>query len=72
MTHKAAFTQAFEAAGGKVVGSVRMPVANPDFSAYVQRAKDLNPQSIFIFIPGGTQPASLARRLPNAASIRTK
>jgi branched-chain amino acid transport system substrate-binding protein len=56
-----AFTDAFKAAGGEIVGSVRFPVANPDFSAFVQRAKDLNPESIFIFIPGGTQPAALGK-----------
>ena len=38
-----------------------MPVANPDFSAFVQRAKDLNPESIFIFVPGGAQPAALGK-----------
>jgi branched-chain amino acid transport system substrate-binding protein len=58
-----AFSEAFKAGGGEVVGSVRMPVANPDFSAYVQRAKDLDPESIFVFIPGGTQPAALAKAL---------
>src|SRR6187455_3596682 len=47
-----AFQSAFKAAGGTIVGSVRFPVANPDFSAFVQRAKDLGPESIFIFIPG--------------------
>jgi branched-chain amino acid transport system substrate-binding protein len=50
-----AFQTAFKAAGGEIVGSVRMPVANPDFSAFVQRAKDLNPESIFIFVPGGAR-----------------
>src|SRR5689334_25166943 len=34
-----AFTSAFKAAGGSNVGSVRFPVANPDFAAFVQRAK---------------------------------
>ena len=34
-----AFQKAFKEAGGEIVGSVRMPVANPDFSAFVQRAK---------------------------------
>ena len=58
-----AFTRAFEAAGGKIVGSVRMPVANPDFSAFVQRAKDTNPDTIFIFVPGGTQPAAIGKAL---------
>src|SRR4029450_9005789 len=58
---EAAFQRAFKAAGGEVVGSVRMPIANPDFSAFVQRAKDLNPESIFVFIPGGAQPAALGK-----------
>jgi branched-chain amino acid transport system substrate-binding protein len=57
------FQRAFEAAGGKVVGSVRTPVANPDFSAFVQRAKDANPDAIFIFVPGGTQPASIGKAM---------
>src|SRR5690349_11144601 len=56
-----AFQKAFKAGGGEIVGSVRMPVANPDFSAFVQRAKDLNPEAIFIFVPGGAQPAALGK-----------
>jgi len=55
------FQNAFKAHGGEIIGSVRMPVANPDFSAFVQRAKDLNPESIFIFVPGGAQPAALGK-----------
>ncbi|MBX3551913.1 MAG: ABC transporter substrate-binding protein [Pseudolabrys sp.] len=58
---EAGFQKSFKAAGGEIVGSVRMPVANPDFSAFVQRAKDLNPQSVFTFIPGGAQPAAIAK-----------
>src|SRR5256714_153160 len=58
-----AFTSAFKAAGGNIVGSVRFPVANPAFAAFVQRAKDLAPQSIYIFIPGGAQPAALGRAM---------
>jgi branched-chain amino acid transport system substrate-binding protein len=60
---ESAFQRAFEAGGGKVVGSVRVPVANPDFSAFVQRAKDANPEAIFIFVPGGTQPAAIGKAL---------
>src|SRR5256714_10070551 len=58
-----AFTSAFKAAGGNIVGSVRFPVAHPAFAAFVQRAKDLAPQSIYIFIPGGAQPAALGRAM---------
>jgi branched-chain amino acid transport system substrate-binding protein len=60
---EAAFQRAFKEAGGEIVGSVRFPVANPDFSAFVQRAKDLNPECIYIFIPGGAQPAALGKAL---------
>jgi branched-chain amino acid transport system substrate-binding protein len=55
------FQAGFKAGGGEIVGSVRMAVANPDFSAYVQKAKDLNPQGIFVFIPGGAQPGALGK-----------
>ncbi len=58
---EAGFHRAFKEAGGEVVGSVRFPVANPDFSAFIQRAKDLNPESIMIFVPGGAQPAALGK-----------
>jgi len=57
------FQRGFKAGGGKIIGSVRMPVRNPDFSAFVQRAKDLNPQGIFVFIPGGAQPGAFGKAL---------
>jgi branched-chain amino acid transport system substrate-binding protein len=40
-----------------------MAVANPDFSAYVARAKDLDPQGIFVMIPGGAQPGAFGKAL---------
>jgi branched-chain amino acid transport system substrate-binding protein len=55
------FMKGFKEAGGEIVGSVRMPVANPDFSAFVQRAKDINPDGVFIFIPGGAQPIAITK-----------
>jgi branched-chain amino acid transport system substrate-binding protein len=58
-----AFQKGFKEAGGNIVGSVRMAVQNPDFSAYVQRAKDLDPEGIFIMIPGGAQPLALGKAL---------
>jgi branched-chain amino acid transport system substrate-binding protein len=60
---EAAFQGAFKAAGGEIIGSVRYPVANPDFSAFVQRAKDANPEAIFIFVPGGSQSPAIAKAL---------
>jgi branched-chain amino acid transport system substrate-binding protein len=60
---EASFDRAFLAAGGQIVGSVRVPMANPDFSAFVQRAKDSGPEGIFVFIPAGSQPPALAKAL---------
>ncbi len=59
----AAFAQGFKDSGGEVIGEVKMAVANPDFSAYVQRAKDLNPESIYVFVPGGAQPGAFGKAL---------
>ena len=60
---EAAFQKGFKEAGGDIVGSVRMAVQNPDFSAYVQRAKDLEPKGIFIMIPGGAQSPAFGKAL---------
>jgi branched-chain amino acid transport system substrate-binding protein len=57
------FQRGFKEAGGELIGSVRFPVANPDFSAFIQRAKDLNPEAIYVFVPGGTQPAAVGKAL---------
>lgn len=53
----------FKESGGEVVGSVRLPLVSPDFSAFVQRAKDQNPDGIFVFVPGGAQPPALAKAM---------
>ena len=57
------FQNGIKEGGGTIVGSVRFPVANPDFSAFVQAAKDKNPDAIYIWIPGGTQPAAVGKAL---------
>ena len=67
-----AFHRGFKDAGGEVVGSVRFPVANPDFAAFVQRAKDTNPEAIYIFVPGGVQPAAIGKALAERGIDPTK
>ena len=49
------FKKTFGGAGGKIAGSVRVPLQNPDFAPYVQRIKDANPQAVFVFVPAGQQ-----------------
>jgi len=58
-----AFAKGFTDAGGTILGSDRTPVANPDFSAFVQRVKDANPEAVYIFVPGGAQPAAIGKAL---------
>jgi branched-chain amino acid transport system substrate-binding protein len=48
-----AFSQAFKAGGGKVLDSVRVPLQNPDWAAYMQRVKDAKPDTLMVFIPAG-------------------
>lgn len=48
-----AFTTRFTAAGGKVLETIRVPVANPDFAPFLQRVRDLKPSAVFVFVPSG-------------------
>ena len=59
----AAFKEGFTAGGGTIVGSALFPVANMDFGAFVQAAKDTSPDAIYIWTPGGTQPAAIGKAL---------
>ena len=52
---EAAFIKAFKAAGGEIVASARIPLQNPEFAPFIQRAKDAKPQAIFLFLPAGEQ-----------------
>ena len=55
------FQRAFKEAGGKIIGSARYPVANQDFTAFLQRAKDMSPDVLYIWVPGGPQPAAIGK-----------
>jgi branched-chain amino acid transport system substrate-binding protein len=66
------FQTGFKEGGGQVIGSVRFPVANPDFSAFVQAAKDAHPDAIYIWIPGGAQPGAVGKALAERGVDPTK
>jgi len=48
---EASFTKGFTDGGGRIVGAVRMPPANPDFVPFMQRIKDAKPDVAFLWIP---------------------
>lgn len=54
---------AFEAKGGKVMQKLRVPLAAPDFSPFIQRVVDLKPDAMFIFVPSGGIGVSLMNQL---------
>jgi branched-chain amino acid transport system substrate-binding protein len=58
---EAGFTKGFTANGGEIVGSVRIPLQNPDFVPFVQRIKDAKPEALFIFIPSGKQATAIIK-----------
>ncbi|MXQ11268.1 ABC transporter substrate-binding protein [Microvirga makkahensis] len=47
-----AFTGAFSAKGGQVE-NLRVPLANPDFSPFLQKVADAKPDALFVFVPSG-------------------
>jgi branched-chain amino acid transport system substrate-binding protein len=51
------FKQRFEAVGGQVIASVRVPLANPDFAPYLQRVAEAKPDALLGFVPAGIGPA---------------
>ena len=47
------FTERYTAGGGSVIEALKVPLANPDFAPFLQRAADAKPDAIFIFVPSG-------------------
>ena len=47
-----AFRMRFNKAGGEIVKAIRIPLANPDFAPFLQRIRDINPDTAFIYFPG--------------------
>jgi branched-chain amino acid transport system substrate-binding protein len=51
------FADEFKAGGGEILGSLRVPLLNPDFAPYLQHVSDIKPEAIFLWFPG---PSSIA------------
>jgi branched-chain amino acid transport system substrate-binding protein len=47
-----AFTATFAKAGGQA-DNLRVPLQNPDFSPFLQKAADAKPDALFVFVPSG-------------------
>jgi branched-chain amino acid transport system substrate-binding protein len=49
---EAAFKDRVSKGGSQIVESMRVPLANPDFAPFLQRARDLAPDTLFVYFPG--------------------
>jgi branched-chain amino acid transport system substrate-binding protein len=47
------FEQHFTRGGGQLLETLKVPLANPDFAPFLQRAADLHPDTLFVFVPAG-------------------
>lgn len=47
------FAEKFKAEGGTVAESLRVPLRNPDFAPFLQKAADAKPDALFVFVPSG-------------------
>ena len=55
------FEASFTKGGGQILDTLKVPLANPDFSPFLQRAHDLQPDTLFVFVPAG-QAGTFARQ----------
>jgi branched-chain amino acid transport system substrate-binding protein len=67
------FNQRFQANGGVVVESLRVPLRSPDFAPFLQKVRDAKPDALFTFVPSGAGSALMkqfAERGLDKAGIR--
>ncbi len=58
---EATFKARYVEAGGQVPETLHVPMKGPDFAPFLQRARDAEPQAIFVFVPS-VQAVSLAKQ----------
>ena len=56
------FVDRFTNGGGQILEIIKVPLANPDFAPFLQRARDLSPDTLFVFVPANGQAGIFARQ----------
>jgi branched-chain amino acid transport system substrate-binding protein len=46
------FKEAAIKGGAQIIEAIRVPLANPDFAPFLQRARDAQPDTLFVYFPG--------------------
>jgi branched-chain amino acid transport system substrate-binding protein len=55
------FEANFTKGGGQILETLKVPLSNADFAPFLQRAADLHPDTLFVFVPAG-QAGTFARQ----------
>jgi len=55
------FSESYTAAGGQIIGSIRVPPQNLDYAPYLQRIKDSQPDVVFVFVQAGEATTALLK-----------
>ncbi len=69
---EAAFTKSFTEGGGKIIGSVRIPLQTTDYLPYFQKIKDMNPDVVYVFNPGGPQATAFMKAFDDIGITKSK
>jgi branched-chain amino acid transport system substrate-binding protein len=56
------FVDRFTNGGGQILEIIKGPVVNPDCAPFLQRARDLGPDTLFVFVPANGQAGTFARQ----------
>jgi branched-chain amino acid transport system substrate-binding protein len=56
-----AFRNSFTEAGGTIVGELKIPLNTTDFSPYMQKIKEANPEYLYMFMPLGPSAVSFIK-----------
>src|SRR5579863_4067946 len=67
------FEANFTKGGGQILETLKVPLSNADFAPFLQRAADLHPDTLFVFVPAGqagTFARQFAERGLNKSGIR--
>ena len=69
---EAAFTKGFTEGGGKIIGSVRIPLQTTDYLPYFQKIKDMNPEVVYVFNPSGPQATAFMKAFDDIGITKSK
>lgn len=69
---EAAFTKGFTEGGGAITGSVRIPLKTTDYLPYFQKIKDVNPDVVYVFNPGGPHATAFMKAFDDVGIINSK